>query len=1042
MDYVLYSTSNSDYQSWQCKLLEYTFKKVKQPGKLIRLCSFNTHNSDREFDTSDIAEIIKLPDYRTRWTEYTNNLDKDYGIVNKTESLKYWLSYYPGLKDSDNVLLIDPDMVFSKAIDINTTSGTIIGQRWIDDGASTGNPFQTYASHIKDKVTKDTVFMYPYIATVGDLRKIINKYIDLTYKMRLDNYPHLWESEMYALIIASLNEESIKVKTLDNLGFCLTWAEREKYTSKEFVDSTYIFHYPWSINDNEGNRIFNKQDYTSLTKQEHWYEINPNLATTYLEQKFLSILDEYNQHKKIKQYWQHPELSDAILGYYPENKYLVFKPWPGGFNNIRMSLEIAACIAFLQNRILVLPLEYRMYLLQNVNSFSTFFDIDDIGIKTISFQDFTNKFNISTWEDIEDISYTVDMDIVNTLLTTLIPSEDIIKGRKIENLNKLLDNPIVYFKDNLLGSFYLNIYSERNPELCKYVARHIHYNNNIFFNARKVIDLIGNYYAIHIRRGDFQYHDLKLPIETIYNNIKNTIPEGSKLYISTDETNKEFFNLLSEHYSLYFYDYVKHLIDPNINEDLIGPIEQIICTGAKTFIGNKLSTFSSYIYRLRGYIGKEDKRFLTYNIECFPDKEEEYWWGGVWAREYSEAWESINKIVYFSPQQISLNLHKNIKIFVSVASYRDPRLTDTIDSLFKNQSGENEIIIGVCMQDTEENYNDFKYKNHPNVKINFIPYKEAKGVGYARSNIQDMVINEDYFLQIDSHSRAIKNWDKILINQINNCPTKKVVLSTYPNSFDPLDVEETYFNYNTCPYLKVTNIDPYEKISPVSAGVVKDKPMLGFWIAAGFIFAKNEWVKEVPYNKDFYFGGEEDHLSIISFVKGWDVYVPESSTIWHDYTDTRIQSPKKYRPLYWEDHPGVDPRLDLLKNLYENAYGGSYERTTDQFIERVKEISNYNNHPIEIEIEFDYTKIPEADPNKKIQVIIFAFKNNKNKEIFRPDIYDENIFNRTSKNITFHVYNHIHENAVKAIWFYKYDDDTFSEFIELPITKHNKKYKL
>jgi hypothetical protein len=41
--------------------------------------------------------------------------------------------------------------------------------------------------------------------------------------MRLENYPHLWESEMYALIISTL-EQGIEVKTYNNLGFCLTWA--------------------------------------------------------------------------------------------------------------------------------------------------------------------------------------------------------------------------------------------------------------------------------------------------------------------------------------------------------------------------------------------------------------------------------------------------------------------------------------------------------------------------------------------------------------------------------------------------------------------------------------------------------------------------------------------------------------------------------------------------------------------------------------------------------------------------------------------------
>ena len=158
MDYVIYSTSNSDYQSWQCKLLEYSFKKVNQSGKLIRLCSYNTHDFNREFDTSDIAEIIKLPDYRTRWKEHTNDLDKDYGISNKTESLKYWLSNYPGLKDTDNVLFLDPDMIFLKPVTQRVTQGTIIGQKWGHSGVEHWGPFVEYGSHIKDKLKEHSIF--------------------------------------------------------------------------------------------------------------------------------------------------------------------------------------------------------------------------------------------------------------------------------------------------------------------------------------------------------------------------------------------------------------------------------------------------------------------------------------------------------------------------------------------------------------------------------------------------------------------------------------------------------------------------------------------------------------------------------------------------------------------------------------------------------------------------------------------------------------------------------------------------------------------
>ena len=488
-----------------------------------------------------------------------------------------------------------------------------------------------------------------------------------------------------------------------------------------------------------------------------------------------------------------------------------------------MSLEIAASIAYLTNRILVLPPTSRliMHHSQVDNNFSDFFDTNDFGIKTLSFDKFEKLFKVSTWDKVKTISHTIDNEPSRTLYTTDTPEENIIKDRSILDLNELEDKQIIYFDKNLLGNFYLNIYSKRLPEVCKFVYRHIHFRKDIFVEAYKAIELLGDYYAIHVRRGDFQYKDLILPAEQIYNNIKNIVPQGSKLYISTDESNKSFFSIFEEKYDVKYYDDVKHVVYSNIHDDLIGLVEQLICAQAKTFIGNKLSTFSTYIYRLRGYMDKEDKRFLTYNVECQPDKEEDDWWIDTWTREYKQAWESINNITHFHPESYTPILSTPKKIFVSIASYRDSQLTITIDSLFANQSGENNIIIGACMQDTEENYNDFKYKDHPNVRTRFVPYKEAKGVGFARNLIQqELFEDEDYFLQIDSHTRAIKNWDKILINQINNCPTHKAVLSTYPNAFNVLDEKETHFNHVTCPYLKVHYINDNGKIQATSAGTV------------------------------------------------------------------------------------------------------------------------------------------------------------------------------------------------------------------------------
>ena len=48
-----------------------------------------------------------------------------------------------------------------------------------------------------------------------------------------------------------------------------------------------------------------------------------------------------------------------------KDKYLVYQVWRGGFNNDRMSLELALVWAMLTGRVLVLPPHYHLYLLDH-----------------------------------------------------------------------------------------------------------------------------------------------------------------------------------------------------------------------------------------------------------------------------------------------------------------------------------------------------------------------------------------------------------------------------------------------------------------------------------------------------------------------------------------------------------------------------------------------------------------------------------------------------------------------------------------------------
>lgn len=44
--------------------------------------------------------------------------------------------------------------------------------------------------------------------------------------------------------------------------------------------------------------------------------------------------------------------------------------------------------------------------------------------------------------------------------------------------------------------------------------------------------------------------------------------------------------------------------------------------------------------------------------------------------------------------------------------------------------------------------------------------------------------SEEYYLQIDSHMRLVKNWDLLLIEYLNQCPNPdKSILTVYPRSY-------------------------------------------------------------------------------------------------------------------------------------------------------------------------------------------------------------------------------------------------------------------
>ena len=269
-------------------------------------------------------------------------------------------------------------------------------------------------------------------------------------------------------------------------------------------------------------------------------------------------------------------------------------------------------------------------------------------------------------------------------------------------------------------------------------------------------------------------------------------------------------------------------------------------------------------------------------------------------------------------------------IFVSIPSYRDPEAPYTIRSLFRSASDPSRIHVGVCFQcDDEEDAPCYDLSLLDqwcvnNVRTLRIHWKEAKGPVWARHLIETQLFkDEDYFLQIDSHTRFSMGWDEELIDMLEaRCDSPKPVITTYPLPYEGLGEESicSEEEHMTILCTKPQDAPPSKGAqgptnSPAfgsadgmlrfRARLLKHTPSFpiptAFW-AAGFSFSSGKRVREVPYDPylPFLFFGEEISMALRMWTRGYDLFAPDRHIAYHLWSrDHRVGT-------FWEVQGGKD----------------------------------------------------------------------------------------------------------------------------------------
>lgn len=254
-----------------------------------------------------------------------------------------------------------------------------------------------------------------------------------------------------------------------------------------------------------------------------------------------------------------------------------------------------------------------------------------------------------------------------------------------------------------------------------------------------------------------------------------------------------------------------------------------------------------------------------------------------------------------------------MSIFVSIASYRDRDCSETLHNLYAAASNPSSIYVGICEQNHPTDPSEVCHAvrgviPEQNVRRVSLHHSDARGPCWARYLCSTMYQGEEFYLQIDSHMRFVKDWDAKLIAMLDEIGrvsgTSSVILSTYVRSVEDYCPETMQSKDDAIPQICQAYWDSNDMITLHGAAIVSpSKPAKSVpFVAGGFMFVRaRPFLDDVPYDPELkdVFTGEEILFSARAWTAGYDIFTPTENVAFHEFT--RADAPK-----FWNDNARDD----------------------------------------------------------------------------------------------------------------------------------------
>jgi Glycosyltransferase (GlcNAc) len=250
-----------------------------------------------------------------------------------------------------------------------------------------------------------------------------------------------------------------------------------------------------------------------------------------------------------------------------------------------------------------------------------------------------------------------------------------------------------------------------------------------------------------------------------------------------------------------------------------------------------------------------------------------------------------------------------VSIFISIASYRDPLLGFTLASAFDNAKYPSRLHFAVVDQDTMDA--PYPIPVHiPSAQVRYLKIEasQSRGCCWARSVAMSLYRDEDYYLQVDSHTMFAKDWDEMLVQTMRVCLNHSAlaVISSYPSGFTFVD--GVAVPSNDIQVVNAVVVSPGEVFAATHPCLIfKNKKITnvgavhGYHISAGMLFAPGKFVQHIPYDPYLYFNEEEQNMALRLYTHGWDIYHVNGVPIYHLYNMEPEKMGVDSRRLHWHD---------------------------------------------------------------------------------------------------------------------------------------------